>query len=739
MLPKNCAALQSVILRTSCSISCEPALFYHTLQSIAPILSVHLLQCVIYIQIARKTPKMDSTASPRQKIPRARRFREMFNELKVCKAEGNASIQCAAKQQGVSQCKSYVDLTGQILEMLPTSIIDVQFQLAVQLLETMLCPSHHHDTKYVHMLLLDWYDSTLQDIRRLGDGLRALAPPPREEQRTSRDRAPARLSLPESLPPRPLSIPAITRIHSTAAQSSPLRFSGDIGVGEKSPINFAIRSSRPTMPGAWDFEDQHQSSSRIDDWLLGEYQCYVEIGRCPSKAHSSIINLNTIMVECVSHGSINCIAKHSNGSRCPMLISQSRAQAARSKIEYLQQSNTQGKRGRKPNISNHIAELIQHMLCSVHLCFHSLYAASVDYDLVFSQISASESSQIGSAVEGPSVPDPQHIYTGTSQMHLPAVTATPPRRPSSPPAPLERASSTSTAFVDASSSMLSDESSGLESSPMAGRGGQRESNHSMLGLPSPAPSTAADNDHEQSFDSSIPPESSYFQSTTPEPEMQGIQRRPTNLFRNPSEITHSLKDAMDGRVKVFSRVYILESKTNFKSKESGHAVQLVKIGISGNPTKRRGQIRKCRTPGCGGTCRFGKLNEFASFNVAAPFHRRAELLCHKELDNFNCLHLNLDGIEPEIIVNRHREWFLVSTDVATKSVKRWVDFVNAAYNPDGRINDFWSEHIGSMPDPLDEERTSLENKQVDVHHELRHNRLQMWLDEGLEKQPKLKP
>lgn len=682
--------MKSVFLLSSPSVSREPAPLDDALQSIATILSVHLLQSAIYIQITYETQNMATTASPSpypspfQKLPRAHHFLEMFEELKSYKEEGIASIQCAAKQQGVARCGKHVDLTEQILEKLPNSILDVQFQSAVQLLEMMLCPKHHQDTRYAHMLLLDWYKLTFQN-------------------------------------------PSI-------------RISDDTVVGEWLASNLAIGSPRSMMPGTWDFEDPHQSSSRMGDWLLEEYRRYVEMGRCPSEAYSVITDLNASMVEFVNDGSINCTAEHSNGSRCPVLISQGRVQAAKSKIEYLQQSNASGKRGPKLKISKHIPDLIQHMLCSVHLCFNSLYTPSADYDLVFPQTSISEPSQIGSPVKEPPVPDPQHTYTDASESHRSTAAATPPLRPSSPrldSATFETPQSTSTAFTDAPSSMRSDQTSGLESSPTAWRG-KRGSVHSTHALPSPSPSNVSDNAHEQSFDSLNAHESPRSHSVTPESEIQGIQRRPTYLFRNPSEITHSLKDAMDGRVKVESRVYILHATVDFKSKESGHKVSLIKIGISGNPTRRQKRILKCPTPGCG-NCWFGEPKEYDSFTVAAPFHRRAEKLCHRELANFNCLNLDLDSIEPRIVVNHHREWFLVSTDVAKKCVKRWVDFVNAAYNPEGRIDNFWSKHIGNMPDPSDEERISLEQKRIDVHHALRHNRLQKWLEDGLKKQPKLKP
>lgn len=157
--------------------------------------------------------------------------------------------------------------------------------------------------------------------------------------------------------------------------------------------------------------------------------------------------------------------------------------------------------------------------------------------------------------------------------------------------------------------------------------------------------------------------------------------------------------------------------------------KLSKIGIATKPLARIKQVSRC---GCG--CDFGDLQFTKLYPVAHP--KKVEDLAHAELRDFNFLHEKLTKAGHPYKVPRtiqHREWFNVEPDEAEKTVKRWVNFFEEAYNPEGCILDAWSRHTRSLPEATAGEKKAFEQGNYKKCHQLRNKRFDLWLREGVEK------
>lgn len=119
----------------------------------------------------------------------------------------------------------------------------------------------------------------------------------------------------------------------------------------------------------------------------------------------------------------------------------------------------------------------------------------------------------------------------------------------------------------------------------------------------------------------------------------------------------------------------------YKVKPRGSEVWLVKIGRTQKHTKERlNQINR----GCGHL----EIEEHTrAIARDVPFHGFAERLIHTELSNYQHQWLCDCG-------TRHREYFLVSEDIAMKIFERWRDFCQEMpWDQDGKLLPKWTQRL----------------------------------------------
>jgi hypothetical protein len=183
----------------------------------------------------------------------------------------------------------------------------------------------------------------------------------------------------------------------------------------------------------------------------------------------------------------------------------------------------------------------------------------------------------------------------------------------------------------------------------------------------------------------------------------------------------ALADQMDrlmrDRMNVNSYIYVYTATVKSK--------QVVKIGVTDNLKQRLEQVEKCT--------QFEDLVERYSAKVL--FRKRAEDLAHLELSHFQW--------DDECSCGKaHREWFTVDANVAVQVVKRWVDFVQHAYDSRGTLRDHWSQRVeifvNATPEPESEEVRTRINGDLEKHHDIRHERYSGWIEETKRRDPFLR-
>jgi len=172
-------------------------------------------------------------------------------------------------------------------------------------------------------------------------------------------------------------------------------------------------------------------------------------------------------------------------------------------------------------------------------------------------------------------------------------------------------------------------------------------------------------------------------------------------------------------------VYILKAPKYFEENYPGEP-PLVKIGISMDVKKRVFDLKT----NCG---LFDLERVEDSQDISHKWYYKVEELVHSELANFNrvlkcgkCRTGKGEG-------SAHREWFAVSETVALHAVQRWRNFIlEEPYDDNGILTDHWSE----MLRPANIPRQSAGEEYYD--HELRNNRWNRWLEEGIKATRRLK-
>ena len=152
---------------------------------------------------------------------------------------------------------------------------------------------------------------------------------------------------------------------------------------------------------------------------------------------------------------------------------------------------------------------------------------------------------------------------------------------------------------------------------------------------------------------------------------------------------------------------------------------LVKIGKATDVARRKNQIKT--------GCQLEDLDEVESDSYHVKYPERVEKLVHLELQNFRVKFICQHSQEIE---QEHREWFDVPENVAVQSVRRWRDFVETAYTPEGTIKEHWAKKATLMPNSSSPERRYLmtgldqSNKNdLEKHHQLRHERYRNWIQD----------
>lgn len=690
----------------------------------------------LQFSVRKPVLQMATTTSPIERLrtpsrAKASQFKEMFDQLKSLKEEKRATIQCAAKPRGVSPCKEIVGhLNDKMLQMVPNSVADVDFQLAVQLLEMMLCPLHHRKVYFSHLLLLDWHDATAQTNRRFREGLQGIVQSIEQDQMSSQARTIDRLS-----PEGSLHIRSFSASPSNRTPLSP-EVRTDIGPSDDTAIIGASSGASPartpglSVPGAWNFDEGTDDLSQpsamplpTNDWPHKEYQQYLDLGGSPSETSSTMIDFNIVMDELRNKADLTCIAQSSNGSRCEVLISRRRVLEAKSVVR---DDHLGERKSRAPKVG-----VIRNLLCSVHLRFEELYMASYQTSpnrfrrLERPRIPDSEPPADITRFEGTAVTQEQDTYTVVSEKigspSSPGIAVTPPVESDG------RVFESTPDILDSRSARLDEELMRDEvyrvpdhvDSPLGLKGSQRAIDHSIHGISTPVSIESPAAASEGSFGSPITHGSSPVR-----PHLKNFGRRPSNHV----EVTHHLKTTIRKPLPNTSLVYLLKSSKSYDSQE------LIKVGVSVNPNDRIKQLHKCT---CG--CDFGDIGELKSFTVTFP--KKVESLVKVELFNFNCQRVT--HVESNVKVMGHTEWFWVSSAVAEESIVRWTTFVNMAYTPEGDIKDVWGRHVRvNLPDASEEEKKAfLDVGDHDKHHRLRRHRLDTWLNEGprIELQPQPTP
>lgn len=171
--------------------------------------------------------------------------------------------------------------------------------------------------------------------------------------------------------------------------------------------------------------------------------------------------------------------------------------------------------------------------------------------------------------------------------------------------------------------------------------------------------------------------------------------RKLSAFQLDDDIAQMIKDGPQmnkGKDKENGSIYL------YKVRPRGSEMWLLKIGRTQKHVKGRlGQIR--------GACGHLEIQEHSRAVARdVPFHGLAEKLIHMELGNYQHQWLCDCG-------TRHREYFLVSDDIAVRVFERWRDFCQEKpWDPNGKILPKWAQRLQNRA------RFNGEEREFD-HHE----------------------
>ncbi|KAF1967503.1 hypothetical protein BU23DRAFT_602814 [Bimuria novae-zelandiae CBS 107.79] len=161
-------------------------------------------------------------------------------------------------------------------------------------------------------------------------------------------------------------------------------------------------------------------------------------------------------------------------------------------------------------------------------------------------------------------------------------------------------------------------------------------------------------------------------------------------------------------------IYILEAPKFFaKYQPAGKwkAEQWVKIGISSDVDKRVQELLH--------KCGIDDLVEVKTWHVRKDVAKKAETLCHTQLNNFRRKIIDCK-CGKSVKVNNHREWFAVEKDVAIRTVEMWVNFLGQdPHERDGELKSSWRDSL------LEEKYRELDRVNTD---EAMHQKLAEWIE-----------